>query len=415
MRKVAVGIATAALILVCMQPANAESIREREYWLSDYGFISAWEISQGEGVTVAIIDTGIDATHPDLFGAVVGGTDVSGLGSPDGLTPVGEDNFHGTLVASLLAGRGHDPKGTYGAGVIGTAPRADLLSISMAFGVEGLDTDAQVSEGIYWAVDNGAQVINLSLTRNTPSWPSGWDKAFQYAFDHDVVIVAAVGNISDGTEQVSAPATIPGVISVAGVSKSGKASLLASTTGYTIAVSAPAEDLVGAYPNGEYRLWSGSSGSAPIVSGLVALIRSKFPSMNAESVINQLILSATKQTDGPYSNQYGYGLIDAEKALTLSTRAVSENPLGSLEQWVTLYRPSQEPEPRTSGVIQDPIESSSLTEPKIENTATLGELFWMPVAGFLGLSFLLLFLYLTFKPRDSTQGSKHPSESSKLE
>ena len=405
MRKIVSVFLSVLIFISFAQPANADTIRDREYWLNDYGFTRAWNISQGQGVKVAIIDTGIDATHPDLIGAVVGGTDVSGIGSSDGLTPIGSNSYHGTLVASLLAGRGHDPEGVSGGGVIGTAPMAQLLSVSMAFGVEGIDTDAQVAEGIYWAVDNGARVINLSLTRNATTWPTSWDDAFLYAFENDVVIVAAVGNRSDGTEQVAAPATIPGVIAVAGVNKNAEPSSKASTSGYTIAVSAPAEDLVGAYPNGEYRLWSGSSGSAPIVAGLVALIRSKYPEMNAASVINQVILSATKMTDQPYSSQFGYGLIDAERALSLEIDSVQDNPLGSLEQWVTLYRPAQEKEPESNSAIQDPIESSFVSPPlALESELNPGPN-WFPIAGFIGFGVLALFLFFAFKPKQSPQGS----------
>ena len=217
------------------QPAAADAIRDREYWLADYGFTKAWKITKGAGTKVAVIDTGIDASQPDLQESVSMGIDVSGLGSEDGLSPIGENFFHGTLVASLLAGRGHDKN----SGVIGTAPEATLLSASMAFGADAPDTDEQVAKAIRWSVDQGAKVINLSLTRNSADWPISWDNAFQYAFDHDVVVVAAAGNRASGTEQVGAPATIPGVLVVAGVDRNANASTQASTEGLTIAVAAP--------------------------------------------------------------------------------------------------------------------------------------------------------------------------------
>lgn len=319
------------------QPAAADAIRDREYWLADYGFTKAWKISKGAGVKVAVIDTGIDS-HPDLIGAVSSGVDVSGLGTANGQTPVGENSFHGTLVASLLAGRGHDKN----SGVIGTAPEATLLSASMAFGANAPDTDEQVAKAIRWSVDQGASVINLSLTRNSADWPISWDDAFQYAFDHDVVVVAAAGNRASGTEQVGAPATIPGVLVVAGVDRNANASTQASTEGLTIAVSAPATDLVGAYPGGDYKIWSGTSGAAPLVSGLVALVRSEYPDLDANNVINRVIKTATKIDSQDYSNQYGFGLIDPVAALTASVPAVSQNPLGSLAEWVELYRAEAE-------------------------------------------------------------------------
>lgn len=316
------------------QPAAADAIRDREYWLADYGFTKAWTITKGAGIKVAVIDTGIDASHPDLQESVSMGIDVSGLGSEDGLSPIGENFFHGTLVASLLAGRGHDKN----SGVIGTAPEATLLSASMAFGADAPDTDEQVAKAIRWSVDQGAKVINLSLTRNSADWPISWDNAFQYAFDHDVVVVAAAGNRASGTEQVGAPATIPGVLVVAGVDRNANASTQASTEGLTIAVSAPATDLVGAYPGGDYKIWSGTSGAAPLVSGLVALVRAEYPQLDANNVINRIIKTATKIDGQDYSTKYGFGLINPVAALTAKVPTVSQNPLGSLTEWVELYR-----------------------------------------------------------------------------
>lgn len=316
------------------QPAAADAIRDREYWLADYGFTKAWKITKGAGTKVAVIDTGIDASHPDLQESVSMGIDVSGLGSEDGLSPIGENFFHGTLVASLLAGRGHDKN----SGVIGTAPEATLLSASMAFGADAPDTDEQVAKAIRWSVDQGAKVINLSLTRNSADWPISWDNAFQYAFDHDVVVVAAAGNRASGTEQVGAPATIPGVLVVAGVDRNANASTQASTEGLTIAVAAPATDLVGAYPGGDYKIWSGTSGAAPLVSGLVALVRAEYPQLDANNVINRIIKTATKIDGQEYSTKYGFGLINPVAALTAKVPTVSQNPLGSLTEWVELYR-----------------------------------------------------------------------------
>ena len=395
MRKIVTAAIVALLSISMSQSASADSIRDRQYWLEQFGFTSAWDSSQGEGVKVAVIDTGIDATHPSLRGSVAGGTDVSGLGTSDGLTLVGTSNYHGTMVASILAGRGAFEDEN--SGVIGTAPKAQLLSVSMAFGVPGLDTDSQIAEGIIWAVDNGATVINLSLTRNSVSWPKSWDEAFLYAFENDVVVVAAVGNLADGTEQVSAPASIPGVIAVAGVDRELNPSALSSVKGFTIGVTAPSEDLVAAYPGGEYRLWSGTSAAAPIVSGLVAMIRSMYPEMNAVNVVNRVIQSARKVGFEGYSNSYGHGIIDAGKALLAEIPEVSENPLGSLSKWIELYRPS-EPEEAIPGEIVTPITAPELELIQPEPWYGNGSV-WLSVAGYAGLGLLAIFLYFAFRPR----------------
>ena len=243
---------TAALTAAAPAPtptAAVDPVRNMEYWLTEYGISDAWKTTKGAGTTIAVIDTGIASGPKELDGAVVGGADFSGVGKADGRTPVGEeDRNHGSWVASLAAARGTgDDKG-----MIGVAPEADLLSLSIGFGEDAsVPFVDQVAEAIRWAVDHGADVINLSFTTNTLDWDRSWDDAFLYAADHDVVVVVAAGNRQSGTEEVGAPATIPGVLTVGGVDKEGRASSTASTQGITIGVSAPSEELLGVSPNGD--------------------------------------------------------------------------------------------------------------------------------------------------------------------
>ena len=314
--------------------AHADQVRERQYWIADYGIDRAWSITRGAGVRIAIIDTGIDGSHQDLLGAVVGGTDVSGLGSSNGQTPVGSDRRHGTMVASLAAGRGNN--GTDG--VIGSAPEAQLLSVSMSFGGGDVSPDDQIAKAVRWAVDNGADVISLSLTRNTRDWPESWDRAFSHAAANDVVVIAAAGNRGSGTVAVGAPATMPGVLTVGGVNREGRASDTASAQGITIGVMAPSEGLVGAIPGGNYVSWSGTSGATPIVAGIVALVRAAYPNLDAANVINRVLQTARPVTETTPDPLYGYGLVDAYAALTADVPLVSANPLGSIDDWIVLHR-----------------------------------------------------------------------------
>jgi type VII secretion-associated serine protease mycosin len=323
-----------ASLFVVTSPAAADSIRDRQYWLSHYGISQAWNTTRGAGVTVAVIDTGIDGSHPDLVGQVTAGTDVSGVGAPNGQTPVGNSSEHGTMVASLLAGHGHGD----GAGVIGVAPEAKLLAVSMGFGVGNVSSDDQIASAVRWSVDNGADVINMSLTRNTLEWPESWDDAFLYAMQHDVVIVAAAGNRGSGTTQVGAPATMPGVLTVAGVDRSGSASFDASSQGITISVAAPSEELVGALPGGGYAAWNGTSGATPLVAGLVALVRSAHPELDAGNVINRITATATQVGDAEVSPIYGHGRINAAAAVLSNVPSVTDNPADQLKEWIRLYR-----------------------------------------------------------------------------
>jgi type VII secretion-associated serine protease mycosin len=375
-RRIGVGVAlclTVALggaFVAPTAPAFAENtqVRDLEYWLNDYGFTQAWNTTRGEGVTVAVIDTGVAAGVADLAGAVVGGTDVSGLGSANGQTPVGAGSEHGTLVASLLAGRGTGE----GSGVLGVAPEASILAVSVAFGTSAatVSNDDQIAEGIRWAVDNGADVINMSLTRNTLDWPPSWDDAFLYAFENDVVVVAAAGNRGSGTTEVGAPATIPGVLTVAGVDRDKGASFDASSQGITISVAAPSEQLVGVVPDGGYVQWNGTSAAAPIVSGLVALVRAAYPRLDAAEVMNRVIETADPNGRAVPSPIYGNGLIDAAAAVTAYVPAsTSPEPAALLEEWIRVHRRADTevvPEPQT--VTQAPVapqEDPALPAPSV--------------------------------------------------
>ncbi|OCG76585.1 S8 family serine peptidase [Microbacterium sediminis] len=318
---------------------DADPIREAEYWLDDYGITEAWKTTRGKGVTIAVIDTGIAAGSEQLDTAVTDGIDVSGVGSADGRTPVGaQDSSHGTLVGSVAAARGTGPD----TGFIGVAPEAQLLSVSVGFGASAaVPFVDQVPEAITWAVDQGADIINLSWTTNTLSWDESWDEAFLHAFENDVVIVVAAGNRAAGTRVVGAPATIPGVLVVGGVDENGKASVEASTQGITIGVAAPSEKLLGVAPDGRVVSWKGTSGAAPIVAGIAALIRSAHPELDADNVINRIIQTADPVAGTtPPDPEYGYGLVDAAEAVTANVPMVADNPLVDveLEEWIRLYR-----------------------------------------------------------------------------
>ncbi|MGO4806630.1 S8 family serine peptidase [Arthrobacter sp. 2MCAF15] len=347
------GASTAAL--ASATPAFADSWRDKEYWLAESGITKAWDVSKGAGVKVAVIDSGVDGKHPDLTGVLAGGADISGAGSANGQESIGAKPEHGTLVATMLAGRGHQPPGEAAKpsaspapaapggpdGIIGVAPEAQLLSVSTWLGSAnpgGKSDQEQIPEAVRWAVDNGARVINISLGSTSPEWPQSWDAAFLYAEQKDVVIVAAAGNRVGGNVQVGAPATIPGVLTVAGLDRTGVASIDSSSQGISIGVAAPAEDLVGGMPAGGYADWAGTSGATPIVSGVAALIRSKWPEMSASQVINRIVSTAKDAGEPGKDPLYGFGVLNAEAALKADVPETKVNPLGSISDWIRVHR-----------------------------------------------------------------------------
>ena len=381
--KALAGVAGIALTAILATPAAADSWRDEQYWLEDYGFTTAWETSMGQGVTVGVIDTGIDASHQDLTGQVVGGYDASGTGEANGTTPMGPDPNHGTMVASLLAGHGHGdppepeeddedaedkdekddaeedteqeevaPIDEFGTdGILGTAPKADLLSVSVLLDDSAPNVpsvDEQIADGMTWLVDQGADVINISLASSAQDWPEAWDDAFLYAEENDVVVVVAAGNRASGSDVVGAPATIPGVLTVAGLDEDGNASWDASTEGITIGVAAPADPLIGALPDDNYTTWSGTSGAAPLVSGLAALIRADNPEMPAHQVIHRILETAKDTGNAGQDNLYGRGMIDAAAAVSADVPTTDVNPMGSIAEWITLHRRGEIEE--TSGI-----------------------------------------------------------------
>ena len=363
-------VAAAALVLVTVGATGAapepdetpdavevDPAQAAEYWLEDYGIREAWKTTRGEGVTIAVIDTGIGRTPQEFSGAVVDGADFSGLGSPDGRTPVGAvDANHGSWVGSLAASRGTGD----GKGMLGVAPEASLLSISVGFGASAsVPFVQQVAEAMDWAVDRGADIINLSFTTNTLEWDASWDAAFLNAFENDVVVVVAAGNKGSGTDEVGAPATIPGVLTVGGVDRTGKASVEASTQGISIGIMAPSEELLGVSADGQLVVWNGTSGAAPIVAGVAALVRAAHPGLDADNVINRIV-STARQTKASRDNPalYGRGLVDAEAAVTADVPKVDSNPMGSLAEWIRLYRraeSSPEPTPTVTPVEIPPL------------------------------------------------------------
>lgn len=401
-RGFAVVAAAGTFLMLGAAPAQADTNhRSLQYWLdSGYGVQEAWQTTKGDGVVIAVMDTGI-GKGPKDFSGVVGGTDMSGVGSDDGRTPLGaeEEKNHGSWVASLAAGRGDDLQGV--------APAADLLAISVGFPSSGSTVSFvdQVAEGIHWAVDNGADVINMSFTTNTKDWDPSWDEAFQYAYENDVIIVAAAGNRGSGTEMVGAPSTIPGVLTVAGVDRNTKVSEGASTEGITIGVSAPSEELTGVSANGEHVMWAGTSGASPIVAGMVALLRSAYPDMDANNIINRLIKTAHPteyQGDEIPSSDYGYGLANVGDAINKDVPTVDANPMGSLEEWIKVNRRAEagdvEAPTDTSKVkALPPVEEASSQENPFLPTSTTLRFVSVPAAFVLGAGTLIALGILAFR------------------
>ncbi|MFI5932446.1 type VII secretion-associated serine protease mycosin [Actinoplanes sp. NPDC051494] len=298
------------------EPVVGDTVRAEQWHLKTLDVAGAWVYSSGEGVTVAVIDSGVDADHVDLKGQVLKGLDLVDPGGDGDTDLVG----HGTTVSAIIAGRGDDDEG-----VVGIAPKARILPVRVLDRENRYDDAMIVAKGVRWAVDNGARVINLSLGGNGSS--PALAAALDYAFAKDVVVVACTGNLSASTStNVWYPAREPGVIAVAGMEKDGNVLWSGSITGRETVVTAPATQLVGARPDGYWRV-QGTSFAAPMVSGTAALIRSRWPTMSAGEVVNRILKTAKDRGQPGRDDQYGYGMVDPAGALTAEVPAVLHNPL----------------------------------------------------------------------------------------
>jgi subtilisin family serine protease len=303
-----------------------------------------------------VIDSGVQASLPDLRGVVLAGGDMTGAGGhgdTDGNVSI---DGHGTEVAALIAGQG------IGHGVLGLAPRARILPVRI--GNSGTDSLLVVANAIRFAVRRGAQVINMSLGSAAAS-PAGCDPVLQaavaYALERDVIVVAASGDraLIDGPVE---PASCAGVLAVGGVEPDGSL-WRGSTREPYVAVAAPGDHIAFEGRDGLYSTsaW-GTSFSSPLVAGAAALIRSRYPHMPWYEVDQRLIGTAVPAGRPVPNDGYGYGIVDPARAVDASAypvRASAPDPVyASFRAWLATpearalrgqYRlPGRAPDPAAS-------------------------------------------------------------------
>jgi archaellum component FlaF (FlaF/FlaG flagellin family) len=278
--------------------------------LNQINLPAAWQVTTGSAVKIAVVDTGVTEVG-DLAGAVLPGYDfVNGDSIP------ADDFGHGTLVASLIAGRGND-----GAGMAGVCWQCQILPVKV-LDSEGSGWDSDVASGIIYAVKQGAKIINLSL--GDPATSKVLADAVAYATDTGVMVVAAAGN--SNTSVKSYPAAYPDVLAV-GATSTGTTRAPFSNYNYGsnkwVDVAAPGV-VTGLLPDGTYAHGAeGTSFSAPIVSGIAGLIKTVHPSYTGWSLGYALQASAT-----PIGSWVTYGQVDAAKALTIGTDTTKPTSTG---------------------------------------------------------------------------------------
>lgn len=328
LRALAATTAATAFALLPAVPAHADAIRDQQWGLEALHTDQAWRTTKGEGITVAVLDTGVDDQHPDLAGQVLPGKDLIGFGAGRGDRSWA---LHGTAMAGIIAGRGNGPG--RGDGVLGVAPEAKILPVRVI--LESNDpsrTKARESrgtalaDGIRWATDHGADVINLSLGDDSKSAhpEPGEDAAVQYALGKGVSVVASAGNSGEKGDRVSYPAAYPGVIAAAAVDKYGTHASF-STRRWYATVSAPGVDIVVANPDQHYYIEWGTSAASAFVSGAVALVRAAHPGLSPAQIKTLLTDTARNAPDGGRDDARGYGLIDPAAAIEAGAKLRPED------------------------------------------------------------------------------------------
>ncbi|GGN70473.1 type VII secretion-associated serine protease [Streptomyces albiflavescens] len=317
----------ASLALVPPTAAHADGIRGQQWALDAMHTQEAWRTTKGKSITVAVLDTGVDARHPDLAGNVLTGKDMVGFGASRGDRAWAR---HGTAMAGIIAGHGHGAGDADG--VMGIAPKAKILPVRVILeDGDSARTKARntrgnaLAEGIRWATDHGADVINLSLGDDSKSAhpEPAEDEAVQYALKKDVVVVASAGNGGEKGDHVSYPAAYPGVITATAVDQYGTRASF-STRRWYATVSAPGVDVVIADPDDRYYEGWGTSAASAFVSGAVALIKAAHPGLSPAQIKQLLEDTARNAPAGGHDDSRGFGFIDPAAAIKAADRLKPE-------------------------------------------------------------------------------------------
>lgn len=353
------------LVGIAATPAHAESVRARQWHLDAMHADDMWKISTGRGMTVAVIDTGVDDSLADLKGQVLDGQDYSRQGGDEHTDPDG----HGTGIAALIAATGR--RGGLN-GSFGLAPGARILPVRLAASgrdfsdyASGSTYAAEITKAIRFAADSEAQIINISggsfeRDANTPALTS----AVAYALQKGKLIFAAAGNDGNKANQPGYPASTPGVVAVGAINEKVQRSAF-SEWGPEIDVTAPGENMYHACPGGTQVCKSdGTSDAAAIASASAALIWSKHPTWTNNQVLRVLINTMKgNEKSWTRNDDFGYGIVRPRVALENpgDPGPADEYPLPDLAA-ASSASPAPKPSQATGSAADDKADDSTAAD-----------------------------------------------------
>ncbi|EFL25034.1 subtilisin-type proteinase [Streptomyces himastatinicus ATCC 53653] len=310
------GAVIAAMTLALATPAAASdaaasdsdsgALHDSEWALTALKAERAWKFSKGAGVTVAVVGTGVDATHPDLRGRVAAGKDFAGGGSPVTRDDGNEDE-QSTHAAGIIVGTGRNYRGD---GVYGLAPRARVMPLGVYR--NGKPQVTATARAIRHAASHGAHIIHVAVSFKRPS--ADLKSAVKYAAGQDAVVVAGAGDNGKDGNKPTYPAALPGVVAVVATDKKG-AVWTSSHHGGTITLAAPGVAILTTAGNNDYWTGDGTGYAAPWVAAGAALLRSEHPRWNSRQIVRKLIDTADRKGSAGHDPRYGYGVIAPAKAL----------------------------------------------------------------------------------------------------
>jgi type VII secretion-associated serine protease mycosin len=289
-----------------------EPLRPYQWPLDRLEAERVWEISRGKSAVIAVVDTGVDGTHPDLRDILLPGLDLidpGGDGSVDG-------QGHGTGVAGAAAA----PEN--GVGIAGLAPAAAVLPVRVADD-QGVASTTDVAEGVVWAADNGADVINLSL--GGPQSSSVLEEAVRYAVDQGVVVVAAAGNNRQTGNDPIYPAAYADVLAVAATERDDDVAVFSNSGAY-VDLAAPGVEVAVPIPGAQWAYADGTSFSSPYVAAAAALLLARDPELGPLEVANRLLATAEDLGAPGVDQDTGAGLVDPLAALAATPRGDTAAP-----------------------------------------------------------------------------------------
>ncbi len=298
----AVAASWSALFVGAAQPAAADA-QSKQWYLTSMQAEDMWEVTTGEGVKVAVVDTGVNPSTPSLRGQVLKGVDVTGAPGDE----TDDYHGHGTTMAELIAGTGK------GGGLKGLAPGAEIIPVRMSdvdFMAKRNTVIGDMTKAIRAAADSDAQIINVSMADDLSNRDER--EAVKYAENKGKLVIAGVGNEGHEDNWQQYPAAYPEVVGVASADRKGKVSYYSQHSG-SVDVASPGSDIpkwcdnsFKSYCDGD----GGTSAATAVASASAALVWSLHPDWTANQVLNVLFDTAGRDwKDGERSEYLGHGLI----------------------------------------------------------------------------------------------------------